>query len=132
MSDESQQDKPENSPKSAADKPADGPGPVTGPIDGGDPMIPAPAGPSGGATFETLLADVPVEMSVELGRVVMSLKDVSGHLGPGSVIPLAKLTGDKLDVRVNQRLVARAEAVAIGDRYGARIVEIVRGDGGGQ
>lgn len=79
-------------------------------------------------SFDLLLGDVPVELSVELGRVVMSLKEVGARLGPGSIIPLSKLTGDKLDVRVNERLVARAEAVAIGDRYGARIVEIVRND----
>lgn len=91
---------------------------------------PAAAQASESASFESLLADVPVELSVELGRVVMSMKDVGARLGPGSVIPLAKLTGDKLDVRVNERLVARAEAVAIGDRYGARIVEIIRPDGG--
>lgn len=81
-----------------------------------------------GESFDVLLGDVPVELSVELGRVVMTLKEVGARLGPGSIIPLAKLTGDKLDVRVNDRLVARAEAVAIGERYGARIVEIVRGD----
>jgi flagellar motor switch protein FliN/FliY len=71
-----------------------------------------------------------VELSVELGRVTMSLKELIARLGPGSVIPLTKLTGEKLDVRINERLVARAEAVAIGERYGVRIVEIVREDGG--
>jgi len=79
--------------------------------------------------FSPLLKDIPLELSVELGRVMLSLRDISTRLGPGSVIPLTKLTGDKLDVRVNNRLVARAEAVAVGDRYGARIVEIVTEDG---
>jgi len=79
-------------------------------------------------SFDLLLGDVPVELSVELGRVIMTMKEVGSRLGPGSIIALSKLTGDKLDVRVNDRLVARAEAVAIGDRYGARIVEIVRND----
>jgi len=83
-----------------------------------------------GASFENLLGDVPVELSVELGRVTMTLKDLLSRLGPGSVIPLTKLTGEKLDVRINERLVARAEAVAIGERYGIRICEIVREDGG--
>ena len=82
------------------------------------------------ASLENLLGDVPVELSVELGRVTMTLKELLARLGPGSVIPLTKLTGEKLDVRINERLVARAEAVAIGERYGVRITEIVRLDGG--
>ena len=82
-----------------------------------------------GQSFETLLSDVPLELSVELGRITLSLRDVAARLGPGSIIPLSKLTGEKLDVRINERLVARAEAVAIGERYGIRIVEIVRSEG---
>ena len=83
-------------------------------------------------SFETLLSDVPLELSVELGRITLSLRDVAARLGPGSIIAFTKLTGEKLDVRINERLVARAEAVAIGERYGIRIVEIVRAEGGGK
>ena len=75
--------------------------------------------------LEALLHDVPLELTVELGRIRMSLADLAGKLGPGSVIPLDKLTGAPLDVRVNARLVARAEAVAVGDRCAIRIIEIV-------
>ena len=82
-----------------------------------------------GGSFEVLLRDVPLELSVELGRVTLSLRELAGRLGPGSVIPLGKMTGEKLDVRVNERLVARGEAVAVGERYGVRIVEIVGNDG---
>jgi flagellar motor switch protein FliN/FliY len=87
-------------------------------------------GTSQGQSFETLLSDVPLELSVELGRITLSLRDVAARLGPGSIIALTKLTGEKLDVRINERLVARAEAVAIGERYGIRIVEIIRAEGG--
>jgi len=83
------------------------------------------------ASFQTLLGDVPLELTVELGRVTLSLREVAGRLGPGSIIPLTKLTGEKLDVRVNDRLVARGEAVAVGDRYGVRIVEIINGNSTG-
>jgi len=76
-------------------------------------------------SFQSLLHDVPLELSVELGRMTLNLSDLASRMGPGSVIPLNKLTGDKLDVRVNSRLVARAEAVAVGERCGIRIVEIV-------
>ena len=80
--------------------------------------------------LENLLSDVPLRLTVELGRVTMSLRDVVERLGPGSVISLSKLTGEKLDVLINDRLVARGEAVAVGDRYGIRITEIIneRGD----
>jgi flagellar motor switch protein FliN/FliY len=85
----------------------------------------------GGESFEAVLSDIPLELSVELGRVMMSLKEIAGRLGPGSIIALSTLTGDKLDVRVNDRLVARGEAVAVGDRYGVRIIEIVSPSGKG-
>ena len=76
-------------------------------------------------SFQALLSDVPLNLAVELGRVSMNLADLASRLGPGSIIPLNKMTGDRLDVRVNGRLVARAEAVAVGERTGIRIVEIV-------
>jgi flagellar motor switch protein FliN/FliY len=82
-------------------------------------------GAVGDPSFETVLSDIPLELSVELGRVMLTLREVAGRLGPGSIITLSTLTGDKLDVRVNDRLIARGEAVAVGDRYGVRIVEIV-------
>jgi flagellar motor switch protein FliN/FliY len=78
-----------------------------------------------GQSLKSLLHDVPLELAVELGRVVLNLNDLAARLGPGSIIPLNKSTGDKLDVRVNGRLIARAEAVAVGERCGIRIVEIV-------
>jgi flagellar motor switch protein FliN/FliY len=75
--------------------------------------------------LESLLHDVPLELTVELGRIMLTLSELAARLGPGSVITLDKITGAPLDVRVNSRLVARAEAVAIGDRCGIRILELV-------
>lgn len=75
--------------------------------------------------LETLLHDVPLELTVELGRIKLTLSELAARLGPGSVITLDKVTGSPLDVRVNSRLVARAEAVAVGDRCGIRILELV-------
>jgi flagellar motor switch protein FliN/FliY len=77
--------------------------------------------------LESLLHDVPLELTVELGRTTLALGELTARLGPGSVIPLDKTTGALLDVRVNTRLVARAEAIAIGERCAIRIVEIVDG-----
>lgn len=95
------------------------------------PATPRGTMPPGSETFESLLADIPLDISVELGRTSLSLREVAGYLSPGSVITLSKLTGEKLDIRVNDRLVARGEAVAVGERYAVRVIEIlgVLGDG---
>ncbi len=78
-----------------------------------------------GEALKALLHDVPLELAVELGRITLNLSELAARLGPGSIIPLNKSTGEKLDVRDNGRLVARAEAVAVGERCGIRIVEII-------
>jgi flagellar motor switch protein FliN/FliY len=75
--------------------------------------------------LEALLHDVPLELTVELGRIRLSLSELAARLGPGSIITLDTATGAPLDVRVNNRLVARAEAIAIGEKCGIRIVELV-------
>ena len=77
--------------------------------------------------LEALLHDVPLDLTVELGRIRMSLSELAARLGPGSIITLDTPTGAPLDVRVNNRLVARAEAIAIGEKVGIRIVELVCG-----
>ena len=79
------------------------------------------------AALEALLHDVPLDVTVELGRIRMNLSELAAHLGPGSIITLDKATGAPLDVRGNNRLIARAEAIAVGERCGIRIVELVSG-----
>src|SRR5271154_4852775 len=71
-----------------------------------------------------LLLDVPLEVSVELGRSRLSIQNLLA-LGPGSVVELDKLAGDPLDILVNGRLVARGEAVVVNDKFGVRITDIV-------
>ena len=80
--------------------------------------------------LEALLHDVPLDLTVELGRIRLSLAELAARLGPGSIITLDTPTGAPLDVRVNNRLVARAEAIAIGEKCGIRIVELVGGKDG--
>lgn len=75
--------------------------------------------------LESLLHDVPLDVSVELGRVLLNLSELASRLGPGSIITLDKPTGAPLDVRVNNRLIARAEAIAVGERCAIRIVEVI-------
>ena len=71
-----------------------------------------------------LLLDVPLDIAVELGRARMSIQDLLA-LGPGSVIELDKIAGEPLDILVNDRLVARGEAVVVNDKFGVRITDIV-------
>ena len=68
--------------------------------------------------------DVPVELTVELGRKQTRIGDVL-KLGPGSVLELNKANGEPLDIYVNNRLIARGEAVVVGERYGVRLTEVL-------
>ncbi|HVP63099.1 MAG TPA: flagellar motor switch protein FliN [Myxococcaceae bacterium] len=80
--------------------------------------------PSEPARRLDLLLDVPLDLSIELGRTRMTIQELLA-LGPGSVIELDKVAGEALDILVNDRLVARGEAVVVNDKFGVRITEIV-------
>jgi flagellar motor switch protein FliN/FliY len=71
-----------------------------------------------------LIMDVPLEISVELGRVKMMVREVL-ELGTGAIIEIDKAAGEPVDVMVNGTLVARGEVVVIEDNFGVRITEIV-------
>lgn len=71
-----------------------------------------------------MFLDVDLDVAVEIGRARLSLEQVLA-LEEGSSIPLNKAAGDLLDVYVNGRLVARGEAVVVGDQLGLRIVEVM-------
>jgi flagellar motor switch protein FliN/FliY len=70
------------------------------------------------------LLDVPLNVDVELGRTRMTIQDLLA-LGPGSIIELDKVAGSPLDILVNDRLLARGEAVVVNDKFGIRITDIV-------
>jgi len=70
------------------------------------------------------ILDIPLEISVELGRTKMLINDLL-TLGQGSVIGLTKLAGETLEVLANQRLIARGEVVVVDEKYGIRLTEIV-------
>jgi len=71
-----------------------------------------------------LLLDIPLRVTVELGRTRMTLKRVLEMI-PGSIIELDKLTGEPVDILVNGKLIARGEVVVIDENFGVRITEIV-------
>jgi flagellar motor switch protein FliN len=70
------------------------------------------------------LYDVPLQVSVEVGRSKILLRDLL-RMGEGYVIELDKLAGEPLDLYVNSRLIARGEAVLVGDKFGIRLTDVV-------
>ncbi len=92
-----------------------------------EPVIAERAGASGSSHSDhglDLLMDIPLEISVELGRMRMLVKDVI-ELGAGSIVEIDKAAGEPVDVLVNGRPVARGEVVVIEDNFGVRITEIL-------
>lgn len=73
--------------------------------------------------FEFLL-DVPLQVSVEVGRSRLMVKDLL-QMGEGYVIELDKMAGEPLDLYVNSRLIARGEAVLVNDKFGLRLTDVV-------
>ena len=71
-----------------------------------------------------LILDIPLTVTVELGRSKMIINDLL-QLGRGSVIELTKLKGEPLEVLVNQKLVARGEVVVVNEKFGVRLTDIV-------
>ncbi len=70
------------------------------------------------------ILDIPLEVSAELGRTKLLINELL-QLGQGSVIELAKLAGEPLELYVNGKLVARGEAVVINEKFGVRLTDIV-------
>ncbi|MGG1480323.1 flagellar motor switch phosphatase FliY [Bacillus smithii] len=70
-----------------------------------------------------LLLDIPLNVTVELGRTVRTVKDIL-ELSSGSIIELDKLAGEPVDILVNNRLIAKGEVVVIDENFGVRITEI--------
>ena len=70
------------------------------------------------------ILDIPLQVSVELGRTKLLVKDIL-QLNQGAVVELTKLAGEPLDIFVNSKLVARGEAVVINEKFGVRLVDIV-------
>jgi len=72
------------------------------------------------------LADVPVELAVELGRTRMTIEQTL-ELGPGSVVSLNRLAGEPVDLLVNGKPIARGEVVVIDEEFGLRITDVSSG-----
>jgi flagellar motor switch protein FliN/FliY len=71
-----------------------------------------------------LIMDIPLKVTVELGRTKMVVSELL-NLGQGSVIELSKLAGEPMEVLVNDKLVARGEAVVVNEKFGVRLTDII-------
>lgn len=72
----------------------------------------------------SLIMDVPLQVTVELGRTQRKIKDIL-EMGPGSIIELDKLAGEPVDILVNGKPVAKGEVVVIDESFGVRITDII-------
>jgi flagellar motor switch protein FliN/FliY len=70
------------------------------------------------------LYDVELELSVVLGNSQMLIRDLL-QLKTGSVVELKKLAGESLDVVINDKVIARGEAVVVNEKFGIRLTEVV-------
>lgn len=71
-----------------------------------------------------LLYDIPLSITVELGRTQMPIRKIL-ELGPGAVVQLDKLAGEPVDILANHKLIARGEVVVIEENFGVRIIDII-------
>lgn len=81
---------------------------------------------AGGGAVQSLdfILDIPLKVTVELGRSRMAIRDVL-QLAQGSVIELSKFAGEPLEVLVNEKLVARGEVVVVNEKFGIRLTDII-------
>ena len=97
-----------------------------------DPIQPSPSD-AGGATVAknpesgnniNFILDIPLEITVELGRTKMMICDLL-KLGQGSIVELAKLAGDTLEILANNKLIAKGEVVVLKEKYAIRLTEVI-------
>lgn len=70
------------------------------------------------------ILDIPLDLSVELGRTKMLVNDLL-QLGQGSIVELNKVAGEPLEIYINRKLVARGEVVVVNEKFGVRLTDIV-------
>jgi flagellar motor switch protein FliN/FliY len=92
--------------------------------DGGSSLKAVPSSIDANTENLELILDIPLRVTVELGRTRMLVRDLL-NLGQGSVIELSKLAGEPMEILVNDKLIARGEAVVVNEKFGVRLTDIV-------
>lgn len=108
---------------------ASSPPPVVAPL-GREPHLPELTAANHGALDAGLglLMDVPLRVSIELGRVSMTLQQVLA-LGRGAIVELERLAGEPVDILVNDTCIGRGEVVVIDEYFGVKITELIEPKG---
>lgn len=88
------------------------------------PELRPEGGNRGDSSQLDLVMDIPVTLSVELGRTKIQIRELL-QLAQGSVVDLDRLAGEPMDVLVNGFLIARGEVVLVNDKFGIRLTDIV-------
>jgi flagellar motor switch protein FliN len=83
-----------------------------------------PGGTGGAGNDINMILDIPVQLTVELGRTKIPIKHIL-QLAQGSVVELETLAGEPMDVLVNGYLIAQGEVVVVNDKFGIRLTDIV-------
>jgi flagellar motor switch protein FliN/FliY len=91
------------------------------------PELTAEPGASGAAAGLDMVMDIPVQLTVELGRTRLPIRTLV-QLAQGSVVELDRLAGEPLDVLVNGCLVAQGEVVVVNDKLGIRLTDVIGPD----
>jgi flagellar motor switch protein FliN/FliY len=84
----------------------------------------AAAAPATGKVDLSLLLDIPLQVTVELGRTRMTIESLL-RLSQGSVVELNRIAGEPLDIYVNNKLMARGEAVVVKEKFGVRVTDVL-------
>lgn len=71
-----------------------------------------------------MIMDIPVVLSVELGRTKMLINDIL-QLGQGSIVELEKMAGEPMEIFINEKLMARGEVVVMNEKFGIRLTDII-------
>lgn len=121
----------EDSLENLADKLAEEAAAMTAAMDGTAEAGEAPPADGAGAAAGpvkdrnlALILDIPLRVTVELGRTKMPVSELL-NLTQGSVIELSKLAGEPMEVYVNDKLIARGEAVVVNEKFGVRLTDII-------
>jgi flagellar motor switch protein FliN/FliY len=84
----------------------------------------APGVKQSGQNDIEFILDIPVQLTVELGRTKMTIKNLL-QLGQGSIVELNEMAGEPMDVLVNGYIVAQGEVVVVNDKFGIRLTDII-------
>ena len=89
-------------------------------------LTPEAGGGAGGGRLDMIL-DIPVQLTVELGRTKIAIRNLL-QLAQGSVVELDRLAGEPMDVLVNGCLIAQGEVVVVNDKFGIRLTDVIAPD----